>query len=180
MTNGTLTVTGAVLSVTANNATRPYGAANPVFSGTITGIQNGDNITATYATTATMTSPVGTYPIVPTLVDPSNKLPNYAVTTNNGILTITAVPAPTILSIVGSPGNTNVTITWTSISNSVYRVQYKTSLSSTSWLNLAPGCDRHRQHSFIHRPSRHRIPTLLPRRDTVRRFLVHNTYNIYS
>ena len=53
-TNGTLTVTGAVLTVTANNATRSYGATNPVFSGTITGIQNGDNITATYATTATI------------------------------------------------------------------------------------------------------------------------------
>ena len=58
----------------ANNASRTYGATNPVFSGTITGIQNGDNITATYATTATATSPVGTYPITPTLVDPSGKL----------------------------------------------------------------------------------------------------------
>jgi hypothetical protein len=51
---------------------------------------------------------------------------------------ITASPAPTILSIVRSPDNTNVTITWTSVSNSVYRVQYKTSLASASWLNLAP------------------------------------------
>jgi hypothetical protein len=137
-TNGTLTVTGAVLTVTANNATRSYGAAEPVFNGTITGIQNGDNITATYATTATISSPVGTYPIVPTLVDPGNKLPNYAVTTNNGTLTVTAPPAPTILSMVRSPDNTNVTITWTSISNSVYRVQYKSSLVSTSWLDLSP------------------------------------------
>jgi hypothetical protein len=31
-----------------------------------------------------------------------------------------------------------VTITWTSISNSVYRVQYKSSLASTSWLDLFP------------------------------------------
>jgi len=138
MTNGTLTVTGAVLTVTANNASRPYGVGNPVFSGSITGIQNGDNITSTYATTATINSPVGIYPIVPTLVDPGNKLPNYAVTTNNGTLTVTAAIAPTILSMVCSPGNTNVIITWTSVSNSVYRVQYKTSLVSTSWLDLSP------------------------------------------
>ena len=52
----------AALTVTASNASRAYGAANPVFSGTIVGLQNGDNIMATYATTATASSPVGTYP----------------------------------------------------------------------------------------------------------------------
>ena len=44
-----------------------------MFSGTITGIQNRDNITANYATTATVTSPVGTYPITPSLVDPERQ-----------------------------------------------------------------------------------------------------------
>ena len=58
------------LVVVANDASRAYGATNPVFSGTITGVQSGDNITATYATTATPSSPVGTYPITPSLVDP--------------------------------------------------------------------------------------------------------------
>jgi hypothetical protein len=137
-TNGTLTVGAASLGVTANNASRTFGATNPVFTGTITGIQNGENITATYATTATISSPVGTYPIVPSLVDPGNKLSNYTVTSSNGTLTVTAPPAASILSILCSAGNTNVTITWTSVSNLVYRVQYKTSLASTSWLNLAP------------------------------------------
>ncbi len=138
ITNGTLTVTKAVLTVTANNASRPYGTANPTFTGIITGIQNGDNITATYSTTATVSSPPGTYPIVPTLADPGNKLPNYAVTLNNGMLTVTAPTAPSISSIVRSPGNTNVTITWPSVSNSVYRVQYKTNLASPGWFSLAP------------------------------------------
>ena len=89
-TNGTLSVTAAGLTVAANNASRTYGATNPVFSGTITGIQNGDNITATYATTATATSPVGTYPITPTLVDPGGKLTNYTVCSTNGTLSVTA------------------------------------------------------------------------------------------
>ena len=89
-TNGTLSVTAAGLTVVANNASRVYGATNPVFSGTITGIQNGDNITATYATTATEVSPVGSYPITPTLVDPSGKLGNYTVASTNGTLSVTA------------------------------------------------------------------------------------------
>ncbi|HWG86854.1 MAG TPA: MBG domain-containing protein, partial [Candidatus Acidoferrales bacterium] len=91
-TPGTLTVNPAPLVVTAANATRLYGDPNPAFTGTITGIKNGDNITAVYATTATVTSPVGSYPITPGLVDPGNKLGNYSVTLNNGTLTI--APAP--------------------------------------------------------------------------------------
>jgi hypothetical protein len=137
ITNGTLTVTPAGLTVAANNASRAYGAANPTFTGTITGIQNGDSITATYATTATSSSPVGTYPIVPTLVDPNHKLSNYNVTVNDGTLTITTTTAPTILSIV-PVAKTNMIITWTSVSNSVYRVQYKADLASTNWISLTP------------------------------------------
>jgi hypothetical protein len=87
-----LTIAGALLTVTADNATRLYGDANPVFTGTITGLKNGDVITATYASVATTASSVGTYAIVPTLVDPAGALSNYAVTSNNGILTVTTVP----------------------------------------------------------------------------------------
>jgi len=98
--NGTLTVTPAALSVTAANASRLYGDPNPLFTGTITGIKNADNITATYASAA-VTSPVGTFAIVPTLVDPTLKLGNYTVTSNNGTLTIT--PAP--LSVAAANAN---------------------------------------------------------------------------
>ncbi len=90
--SGTLTVTPAPLSVTAANSTRLYGDANPAFSGTITGIKNGDNITANYTTTATVTSLIGTYPITPVLVDPTSKLGNYTVTSNNATLTVTQAP----------------------------------------------------------------------------------------
>ncbi|MGD0745390.1 MAG: MBG domain-containing protein, partial [Verrucomicrobiota bacterium] len=77
------------LTVTANDARRAYGAANPSFTGTIVGLQPGDNISATYSTTAVANSPVGIYQIAPTLSDPDNKLGNYAVTTNFGALTVT-------------------------------------------------------------------------------------------
>ena len=91
ITSGTLTITAAALSVTANNATRVYGDANPLFGGTITGIKNGDDITATF-TSADATSAVGTYPIVPVLADPTGKLGNYTVTSLNGTLNITPAP----------------------------------------------------------------------------------------
>ncbi|MFL5577170.1 MAG: MBG domain-containing protein, partial [Gemmatimonadaceae bacterium] len=87
-TNGTLTVGKATLTVTPNGASRAYGEANPELSGTITGLLAGDNIGATYATTATETSPVGTYDITATLVDPDSKASNYIVTLNKGTLTV--------------------------------------------------------------------------------------------
>ena len=86
--NGALTVTPALLTVAANSAGRPYGAANPVFTGTITGLTNGDNITAGYACSATTSSPAGTYAIVPSLVDPNSRQANYTVSLINGTLTV--------------------------------------------------------------------------------------------
>jgi hypothetical protein len=77
------------LTVTANDARRAYGAANPPFTGTIVGLQPGDNISATYSTAAVTNSPVAVYQIVPTLNDLDNKLGNYLVTTNFGALTVT-------------------------------------------------------------------------------------------
>src|SRR4029077_1327388 len=90
--NGTLTVNAAALTITAANASRFYGDPNPAFTGTITGLKNGDNITATYASVADAISAAGTYPIVPTLVDPNSKLANYTVVVNSGILTVNAAP----------------------------------------------------------------------------------------
>jgi subtilisin-like proprotein convertase family protein len=86
---GTLTITPAALMVSADNQTRAYGAPNPPLTGTVTGLQNGDNITAAYYTIAPPSSPPGTYNIGVTLNDPDNLLPNYSVTTNTGTLTIT-------------------------------------------------------------------------------------------
>ncbi|MCX6929802.1 MAG: MBG domain-containing protein, partial [Verrucomicrobia bacterium] len=82
----------ATLTVTANNQSRTYGAANPSLTGTITGLQPGDNITATFSTVADSNSPVGDYAITVTLSDPDNKLSNYSVTSNAGTLSITRVP----------------------------------------------------------------------------------------
>ncbi len=85
---GTLTVNKADLTVKADDKSKIVGAANPTFTGTLTGVKNNDAITASYSTTATQQSPVGTYPIVPSLNDPNNKLSNYNVNKTNGTLTI--------------------------------------------------------------------------------------------
>ena len=84
-----LVVQPAPLTVTANNASRMVGTTNPVFGGTLNGVVNNDNITASFGTTATSNSPVGTYPVTPVLSDPNQRLANYTVTTNVGTLTIT-------------------------------------------------------------------------------------------
>ena len=84
--NGTLTVGQATLTVTAANATRIYGAANPTFSASASGAVNGDTFTLTETTPATATSPVGTYPIVP--VAAGTNLSDYTVVYINGTLTV--------------------------------------------------------------------------------------------
>jgi mannose/fructose/N-acetylgalactosamine-specific phosphotransferase system component IIC len=89
-----LTVNKAPLTVSPNSASRLYGVANPVFTGSIIGLVAGDTITATYASAANLTTVVGVYPsganaIAATLSDPESKLPNYTLTQNLGTLTIT-------------------------------------------------------------------------------------------
>ena len=88
------------LTVTANNATRVYGAANPTFSGTVTGAQTGDTFAESFATTATTTSAVGSYPIVPSVTGAN--LANYTVTVVNGALTVTPAATTTTLTAPAS------------------------------------------------------------------------------
>jgi len=87
---GTLTAAKAVLTVTANNATKVYGAANPSLSVIYSGFLNGDALTVlttapTVATTATTTSSAGTYPITASGAVAANYNFNYVA----GILTVT-------------------------------------------------------------------------------------------
>jgi hypothetical protein len=94
---GRLTVTPAALTVTPADVARPYGSPNPVLTGSVVGIQNGDNITATYATAATDASPAGTYDVTAGLADPDGKLGNYVVTSNVGHLAVTRADAAVVV-----------------------------------------------------------------------------------
>ena len=103
---------------------------NPAFTGNLTGVQYGDDITASYSTSATTNSPAGDYAIVPALSDPGNKLPNYTVTTSNGTLTI--VGAPQFSNITRSTEGL-VQLDCAVFSGRVYDFQYKVALADESW-----------------------------------------------
>src|SRR6202034_2573659 len=62
-TGANLTVTAAALTVAANVQTRVYGAANPTLTYIASGLINGDTLTGALATTASVTSNIGTYGI---------------------------------------------------------------------------------------------------------------------
>jgi subtilisin-like proprotein convertase family protein len=105
---GTLTVTPAALTITALNAARVYGAANPVFTVVYTGFVNGEtpavlDTPVVSATTAVSTSVAGTYPI---MLSGASDL-NYTITLIDGTLTVN--PAATATSITSvAPGATTV------------------------------------------------------------------------
>jgi MBG domain (YGX type) len=79
----------APLTVAAGDKSRVYGDDNPVLTGTVTGVRNNDDITATFSTSATPASNVGDYAIVPHV---DGDVSNYAVTLTNGKLTVTKAP----------------------------------------------------------------------------------------
>jgi hypothetical protein len=84
----------ANLTLTVDDKTRLYGQSNPALTGTLTGVVYNDDITASYSTTATQNSDVGSYPITVTLNDPVDKLGNYNVPSPlpQGELKITPAP----------------------------------------------------------------------------------------
>ena len=87
---GSLTVTAATLTITANNATKIYGAPLPTLSASYAGFVNGDTSASlttqpTLSTTATATSPVGSYTVTAAgAVDA-----NYTISYVGGNLTVT-------------------------------------------------------------------------------------------
>jgi hypothetical protein len=103
-----LVVSPAALTVVAASTVRVYTQNNPLFTGTISGLTNGDNINAVYTCGATPLSPPGDYAIVPSLVDPNDRQTNYAVTLTDGILTVTLVS-----NLLANPGFESGTTGWT-------------------------------------------------------------------
>lgn len=92
---GTLAVDPAPLTVTASDARRTYGAADPSFTGSITGFVAGDDAgllggALAFAAAATASSPVGSYAITPSgLTVPGG---NYAITYVPGSLAVDPAP----------------------------------------------------------------------------------------
>jgi subtilisin-like proprotein convertase family protein len=97
-TNVRVNVAKAALTLTASNASRSYGVPNPDFSGSFSGVQNGDSLIDTYTCAATTNSPAGIYVIQPSAS--GGHLTNYNLTLINGSLLIT--PANTSATLVSS------------------------------------------------------------------------------
>jgi filamentous hemagglutinin family protein len=116
-----LTIDPAILTYTANSATRTYGSANPAFTGTVSGFVNGDNQTSattgslSFNTTATPVSDVGSYAINGLGLTANNG--NYAFRQSGGnatALTIDpAVLAYTANSATRTYGSANPVLTGT-------------------------------------------------------------------
>ncbi|WP_439894262.1 two-partner secretion domain-containing protein (plasmid) [Ralstonia sp. 25C] len=95
------TITPASLLITANDATRVTGQANPAFSVAYTGLVNGQTPqtaglqgTLTFATDATTASPAGRYAVLPGGLIANNYSVRYAA----GTLTVTLAP-PVLVSV---------------------------------------------------------------------------------
>ncbi|MEJ0032727.1 MAG: MBG domain-containing protein [Bacteroidota bacterium] len=92
LNNGTLTITKAPLTITAQNQSRPYGSSNPTLTVTYSGFVNNETQNTpglfTHAldvTTAPSTATVGTYGIIPSAATADN----YNISFTQGTLTIT-------------------------------------------------------------------------------------------
>ena len=90
LVKGTLTITKAPLTISAGNYTKVEGEENPAFKATYSGFKNNETETVltempTITTTATKTSLAGSYTITVSGADAQN----YAITYQNGTLTIT-------------------------------------------------------------------------------------------
>jgi sugar lactone lactonase YvrE len=109
----TLTITPLPITATSASITRLYGQLIPVISGTVTGIlpQDAANVTATFTTTATSTSPVGTYPITAILSGPAAG--NYTVTMAPVAVTVNPAPTSITLSSLVTSATSGSTITLT-------------------------------------------------------------------
>jgi len=96
---GTLTVNKAHLTVTADNKMKLYGHDNPALTATVSGFVNGDTSSVVsgsgaLSTTATATSPVGSYTI--TVAQGTLAAANYDFTTFNPSTLTVAQATPTI------------------------------------------------------------------------------------
>jgi hypothetical protein len=106
----TFAVTPKALTITANNQSKVYGATLPALTVSYSGFVNGDTAASlttapTLTTTATVSSPVGSYPITVSGAVAGNYTISYVTgsLTVNQASTVTAVAANSPTSVFGEP-----------------------------------------------------------------------------
>lgn len=123
---GTLNITKAPLTVSAENNTRVYGEANPAFIFSYTGFKNGETGTVidtapTVSSAANTTSDVGAYPITVTGGSDNNYSFNYV----SGTLTITKANQTITFNKPGDVSESVGTFELTAISSSKLEVRFE-------------------------------------------------------
>ena len=136
---GLLNVGAAPLTITAHETNKAAGVAL-TFTGTeftAAGLLNADNVTGVNLSSAGAAAgaAAGTYPISATNAAGSG-LTNYAVVYVNGTLTVTNAGALFKITSITVTGGV-ATITWNSVSNQPYVLQYKDDLAGTNWIEVA-------------------------------------------
>ena len=136
---GLLNVGTAPLTITAHETNKAAGVAL-TFTGTeftAAGLLNADNVTGLNLSSAGAAAgaAAGTYPISATNAAGSG-LTNYAVVYVNGTLTVTNAGALFKITSITVTGGV-ATITWNSVSNQTYVLQYKDDLAGTNWIEVA-------------------------------------------
>ena len=107
----------AALTVTVTDASRQYGQGNPAFSYTVSGtLVNGDTYATAvtgvpiYSTPATVTSPVGTYPVS---ITGGLSSANYSLAFVNGTLTVSKGTPSVTLASSQNPSTPAASVTFT-------------------------------------------------------------------
>jgi hypothetical protein len=114
-----LTINKAPLTVTAVNISKIVGTANPTFTASYSGFVNEDTTAVlsgspALSTTATTSSPIGTYPI--TIAQGTLSAANYTFSLVNGTLDVVAAPMivlSTTATLTKVPGSYQATVTVT-------------------------------------------------------------------
>ena len=158
-----LAVNQAVLTVTADAQSMVYGAALPTLTCTITGYQNGNDAsvitgTPTLSTTASTSSPVGSYPIT---VDVSGmSATNYAFSSMAGALMVNQAPLAVTAdaqSKVYGAANPTMTYTYTGLVNNDASATFAGALATTATTGLRCGkLPNHSRHAGRDRQLQHR------------------------
>ncbi|MBB5637749.1 gliding motility-associated-like protein [Pedobacter cryoconitis] len=140
---GTLTVSKAVLTITADNKSRSYGLNNPPFTLAYSGFVNGDDMNALSAqpaatSTATTTTAPGNYPITVNGAASANYSFNYV----NGNLTIIAVSGTNVSNLTTSSGTLSPAFTpanhsyTTSVDNGSDNIRFTVTFDPTATVKI--------------------------------------------
>ncbi len=136
----TANIIAATILVSANNASRPYGTANPAFTASYNGFVNGEGTNVisgspVLSTAAATNSPVGTYPIQVSQGTLSSA--NYTFSLTNGTLTITSVAPVLTISFTNVGNQTNsISLSCAGLTpNNTYYMQASTDLAQ--WQQVA-------------------------------------------